>query len=91
MSPVTQTYQNAPEVSHGVIVISLFYIHLSYTFFNLRFAFHIMLGRGIRLAILMMLAILGILVAIPSGLTSLIITGVAVIGIAAVLIGSVLR
>lgn len=50
-----------------------------------------MLGRVTKLAILIMLAFLGILVAIPSGLTSLVITGVAVIGIVAVLIGSVLR
>lgn len=51
----------------------------------------VMIGRKAKIGILGAVALLGIAVAIPTGLTSLVITGVAVVGIAVVLITSVLR
>jgi hypothetical protein len=50
-----------------------------------------MVGKKAKIGILGALALIGIVVAIPSGLTSLVVTGIAVIGIAVVLITSVLR
>ena len=50
-----------------------------------------MIGKKAKIGILGILALIGIAVAVPSGLTSLVVTGVAVVGIAVVLITSVLR
>ena len=50
-----------------------------------------MVGQKAKIAVLGVVALLGIAVSIPTSLTSLIITGIAVIGIAAILITSILR
>ena len=50
-----------------------------------------MVGTGVKILLLGGLALLGIVLIIPSGLTSLVLTGIAVVGIAVTLIGAMLK
>ena len=50
-----------------------------------------MVGKMAKIGILGVVALIGIAVSIPTSLTSLVITGIAVVGIAAVLITSKLK
>lgn len=50
-----------------------------------------MVGTKLKVGVLGLVALLGIIVAIPTSLTSLVVTVGAVVGIAVVLIGSIVR
>lgn len=62
-----------------------------HTLFSYSSCFQTVLGNKAKIGILGALALIGVLVAVPSGLTSLVVTGIAVVGIAVVLITSVFR
>lgn len=61
------------------------------TLFDMHYSDYFMVKRTVTIGILGVVALVGIAATIPTGLTSLIITGIAVIGIAALLIGSVIK